>query len=100
MKPTLTLITALLLAPLVTHAGITEVRPVCVERDGIQRIEYHSGETLIASDECFSRVVFNPLNAIPLDTHRTNFGDACVRDQRREQQGSDKRESGFHCQST
>lgn len=48
MKPTLTLITALLLAPLVTHAGITEVRPVCVERDGIQRIEYHSGETLIA----------------------------------------------------
>ena len=48
MKHTFTLITALLLAPLAAHAGIIEVRPVVGEKDGIQRIEYRSGETLIA----------------------------------------------------
>ena len=48
MRPALTLLAALLLAPLAAHADIIEVRPVVGEKDGIQRIEYRSGETLIA----------------------------------------------------
>ncbi len=48
MRTTLTLLASLLLAPLAAHAGITEVRPVVGGKDGIQRIEYHSGDTLIA----------------------------------------------------
>jgi hypothetical protein len=48
MKPTLTFLTALLFAPLAARAETIEVRPEVVEKEGIQRIEYHSGETLIA----------------------------------------------------
>lgn len=49
MKPTLTVLTALLFAPLAARADTIEVRPAVVEKEGIQRIEYQSGETLIAS---------------------------------------------------
>ena len=42
------ILTALLLAPLAARAGVTEVRPVVTVRDGVQRIEYRSGDTLVA----------------------------------------------------
>jgi hypothetical protein len=48
MKPTLTALTALLFAPLAARAETIEVRPAVVEKEGVQRIEYQSGETLIA----------------------------------------------------
>lgn len=48
MNHTLTLLTALILAPLAARAGVTEVRPVVTVRDGVQRIEYRSGDTLVA----------------------------------------------------
>ncbi|MBM3824920.1 MAG: hypothetical protein FJ404_18900 [Verrucomicrobia bacterium] len=40
-------LTALLLEPLVVRADVVEIRPLVSEREGIQRIEYRSGENLV-----------------------------------------------------
>lgn len=60
MKSTLPTRTALLLLALATGAGIMEVRPVVNEKDGVQTIEYRSGETRVARSSDISPAGVKP----------------------------------------
>lgn len=48
MKSIVSVVVVSLLVPVAAQAEVIEVRPVIADKDGVQRIEYRSGETLVA----------------------------------------------------